>query len=478
MAKKEGPGAVNAAFLSQLNSRETPSRRELMGLVIRLSIPAILAEISAIVMQYIDAAMVGSLGEYASAAIGLVSSSTWLLNGLCISLATGFSVQIAHLIGAERPGEARSVLRQGLLASLFFSLLLGALGAALSFPLPRWLGGAADVNPHASEYFFIYACALPFAQIRQTAGAALQCSGDMKTPSLLNILLCGLDVVYNALFIFPARTVTLLGVSLRLPGADMGVAGAALGTALAEVTVALLMVGAVFFRSPVLKLSLGGSWRFTGPCMQKAVRIAVPAAVEHSVMNLAYIVSTAIVAPLGTTAVAAHTLATTAESFCYMPGYGIGAAATTLVGQSLGAGRKDLARRLGRMCVLLGLIFMGGAAVVMFFVAPWMMAVLTPVLAVQTLGTGVLRIEAFAEPLYSVSITASGAMRGAGDTLMPSVLVLVSMWGVRIPASILLSSRWGLYGVWIAMCGELCFRGTVFLVRLLREKWLHKAPLV
>ena len=449
-----------------------------MKLVIRLSIPAILAEISAIVMQYIDAAMVGSLGEYASAAIGLVASSTWLMHGLCISLATGFSVQIAHRIGAERPAEARNVLRQGLLASLLFGIVLGALGAALSFHLPRWLGGAADVTPHASSYFFIYACALPFAQLRLTAGSALQCSGDMKTPSILNIMLAGLDVVYNALFIFPARTVTLLGMSLHLPGAGLGVTGAALGTALSEVTVALLMVGAVCFRSPVLKLSLGGSWRFQRDCLKKAARIGIPSAVEHSVMNLAYIVSTAIIAPLGTVSMAAHSLATTAESFCYMPGYGIGAAATTLVGQSLGAGRKDLARRLAHMCVLLGLAVMGGTGLLMFFAAPWMMAMLTPVAAVSALGVRVLRLEAFAEPLYSVSITASGAMRGAGDTLMPSILVLVSMWGIRIPLSLLLAPRLGLYGAWVAMFGELCFRGIIFLVRLLRERWLRRAPLL
>jgi len=224
----------------------------------------------------------------------------------------------------------------------------------------------------------------------------------------------------------------------------------------------------------VLRLSLGGSWRFRRLCLQKAARIAIPSAIEHSVMNLAYIVSTAIVAPLGTTAMAAHGLATTAESFCYMPGYGIGAAATTLVGQSLGAGRKDVADRMAKLCLALGLIVMGFAAAVMFFIAPWMMAMLTPVLAVRQLGTAVLRIEAFAEPLYSVSITASGAMRGAGDTLMPSILILVSMWGLRIPVSLLLAPVMGLRGIWIAMCGELCFRGIIFLVRLLRGKWLNR----
>lgn len=448
-----------------------------MKMVLRLSIPAILAEISSIAMQYIDAAMVGTLGAGASASIGLISGATWLMGGLCISLATGFSVQIAHLVGAERYGEARNVLRQGLITGLLFGILLAGIGAAISFPLPRWLGGEETVLHDAGMYFLIWSCALPFAQLRQMAGSALQCSGDMKTPSFLNILLCGLDVIFNALFIFPARTVPILGTELLLPGAGLGVAGAALGTALAEVVTALLMTGAVCFRSERLRLSLGGSWRLRRPCLRKALGISIPVAIEHSVMNLAYIVSTGIVAPLGTTAVAAHTLATTAESFCYMPGYGIGAAATALVGQCLGAGRRDLARRMAHLCVILGVVFMGCTGFLMFFLAPAMMAVLTPVAAVRALGVRVLRIEAFAEPLYSVSITAAGAMRGAGDTLVPSILVLVSMWGLRITSSLLLAPRFGLVGVWIAMCGELCIRGILFLVRLLREKWLQKSIL-
>ena len=154
--------------------------------------------------------------------------------------------------------------------------------------------------------------------------------------------------------------------------------------------------------------------------------------------------------------IAANSLAVTAESLCYLPGYGVAAAATTLVGQSLGAKRRDLARRFARMCVLLAVALMTLMGALMF------------------LGVQVLRIEAFAEPLYAVSIASAGAMRGAGDTLVPSILNLVSMWGVRITAAALLAPRIGLAGVWLAMCGELCFRGVLFLIRLLRERWLDR----
>ena len=442
-----------------------------MTQVIALSIPAILAELSSMAMQYIDAAMVGSLGASASAAIGLVSTSTWLLGGLCISVANGFSVQVAHLIGGGDAASARRVLRQALVVALLFGGVLSALGISASSGLPVWLGGDLEIQADASRYFFIYACAIPAVQMRQLAGSMLQCSGNMRTPSILNAAMCGMDVIFNSLLIFPQISLPIL--KIVIPGAGLGVTGAALGTALAEWVTAFLMITAVCFRSPSLRLRRGESWRLERSCMRKAARIAVPMAFEHSVMCGAQIASTRIVAPLGTISVAANSLAVTAESLCYMPGYGIAAAATTLVGQSLGAGKRDLARRYARLSVLLAAMVMTGLAVLMFLLAPAVFMLLTPDPAVQSLGAFVLRIEAFAEPLYAVSISASGAMRGAGDTLVPSVLNLVSMWGVRITVAAFLAPRLGLAGVWLAMCAELCVRGILFLVRLLRERWLE-----
>ncbi|MDE6942979.1 MAG: MATE family efflux transporter [Lachnospiraceae bacterium] len=463
--------------------------------LIQLSIPAVLAQISSIIMQYIDAAMVGSLGAAATAAIGLVSSTTWLFGGLCVSAATGFSVQVAQLIGAENEREARDVLRQAILCTLLFGLTVSMVGIGISSRLPVWLGGAEEIRRNASRYFLIYACALPAAQMRHTAGSALQCSGDMKVPSRLNIMMCGLDVIFNSLLIFPTRQLSLPGISVTVPGAGMGVTGAALGTALAEAVTAVLMLYAVCFRSKRLRLfgrrqscaaqvdvpcdetvkdPLQEAFRFRPKCLRTAICLALPMAFEHTIMCGAHIAETRIVAPLGTVSVAANSLAVTAESLCYMPGSGIGTAATTLVGLNIGAGRPEQARRYANLAVSLGAAVMTCTGGMMFLCAPLMFSLLTPDAAIRALGVKVLRIEAFAEPLFAVSIVTAGALRGAGDTLIPSLINLASMWGVRITAASLLAPRLGLVGVWIAMCGELCVRGLMFLVRLLRGKWLDK----
>lgn len=457
-----------------LENTEEVSTGRLIGMVIRLSIPAILAQLTSIVMQYIDAAMVGSMGAEASAAIGLVSSSSWLLGGLCISAATGFSVQVAHLAGAGRKDEAKDVFRQSLLLGLVFGALLSALGILLSPVLPVWLGGKPEITFAASRYFLIFSCALPATQFRQLAGSMLQCSGDMKTPSMLNIIMCILDVIFNFLLIFPTRQLSLGGFSVTIIGAGLGVAGAALGTALSEVVIALFMLWAACIRSNDLRLIRGKKTGWKAVYYKRAAGISMPIALEHMILCGAQVALTHITAPLGTVAIAANTLAVTAESLCYMPGYGVGTAATTLVGQSLGAGNQKLAKRYGWLSVGLGVFIMSVLGVLMFLFSPYMFAMLTPDPKVRLLGTQVLRIEAFAEPLYAASIVAAGALRGAGDTLIPSILNLISMWGIRITAAAFLAPRLGLHGVWLAMCGELCVRGILFLIRLGRGKWLHR----
>ena len=458
-----------------LREGEDLSRGQQLQLVIRLSAPAILAQLSTTVMQYIDAAMVGSLGANASASIGLVSSTIWLMNGLCIAAAMGFSVQVAQLSGAGDRRRGQAVFCQSILMAAGLGLILALTGTGISPWLPQWLGGEPEIMEDASRYLFISACALPSLQFRQLAGGMLQCSGDIKTPSILNILMCTMDVVFNSFLIFPTRQIRLAGQALTMPGAGLGVTGAALGTALADVFVACAMMWAACRRSDFLRLDRNCRWRFDPLCWRSALQIALPLALERVILSSAQIASTRIVAPLGTVPIAANTLGVTAESLCYLPGNGIGTAATTLVGQSLGAGRRDMARHFARLCVVLGIVLMSAAGLLMFLLAPSIFSILTPDPEVQLLGAQVLRIEAFAEPLFAAAIVTAGALRGAGDTKLPSIMNLVSMWGIRIPTAALLAPRLGLYGVWIAMCGELCIRGTLFLIRLFRERWLDHA---
>ena len=460
-------------LLKDMISGKSMTASQQIGLTVRLSIPAILAQISSIVMQYIDASMVGRLGANASGAIGLVSSTTWLFGGLCIAVTTGFTVQIAQTVGAGEEKNARNIMKQGLIIALCISALLALIAALISTPLPGWLGGEAAIQKMASQYFLVYMLGLPALQMNSIAGGMHQSSGNMRLPGILNVMCCVMDVIFNLFFIFPTRIVQINGITFTMPGLGLGVAGAALGTITAEAVTCAIMVTALLWKNRTLHLRKGERIRFHRGTLVKAVKIGAPVGLEQMVMCSAYVMSTKIVSPLGTIAIAANSFAVTAESFCYMPGYGVQAAASTLVGQCVGAGQKQLSRRMAWITMGLGVSVMTIGGVLMYIAAPAMIGVLTPNEEIRNLGAAVLRIEAFAEPFYAASIVASGALRGAGDTLVPSCMNFASMWCVRIPLAAILAPRVGLYGVWIAMCVELCFRGILFMARLKRERWMR-----
>ena len=433
---------------------------ERLRLIISLSIPSILAQVSATVMFFIDASMVGHLGAEASASIGLVETSGWLMGGLTSACSMGFSVQVAHAIGANDFNRARRILRQGITCCLLFSVMMAVIACSIAYPLPYWLGGSAEIAHDATLYFLIFSSATPLLQMESLWGSMLKCSGNMKVPSVLNIMMCVLDVCFNYFFIFILR---------------LGVVGAALGTACAFLVTTTLMGYFLFFRSDILRLAgRPGSFRLQGDIVGNAFKIGAPMALQHLLMGSAQVVSTLIVAPLGTVAIAAHSLAITAESLCYMPGYGIAEAATTVVGQSFGAGKRMLTHQFARMSAGLGIGVMTLMGVLMWVLAPQLMQLLTPVDEIIRTGAQCLRIEAFAEPMFAAAIVCNGIFVGAGDTLRPAIMSLSSMWGVRLTLAALLATTYGLPGVWTAMAIELTFRGIIFLSRLFFGNWMQK----
>lgn len=448
------------------------SWKERLQLTVMLSLPAMLAQLSGIAMQYIDASMVGRLGADDSAAIGLVSTSLWLFWGVCSAMTSGYSVQVAHKVGAKDDSGARAVLRQGLSASIIFGTIMALIGISIAWKLPYWLGGHEEIAPQATLYFVVFVAALPLLTLNYLGGGMLRCVGNMKVPSVISFLMCILDCLFNFLLIFPSHHFTVCDFSFTVPGADLGVLGAALGTVCAEVICAALMLYYCCVRQPELRIwATKGSFRPTRAITRKAANISLPMTTEHAVICGAQIAVTRIVAPLGVIAIAANAFAVTAESLCYMPGYGVGDAATALTGQSHGARRPLLTRRFGYMSVGLGMLLMSVMGVLMYFFAHDIMAIITPVEAIRSLGTEVLRIEAWAEPMFAASIVAYGAFVGVGHTVLPAIMNFGSIWFVRVPLALILSRSMGLKGVWIAMAVELTFRGVIFLLRLFLSRW-------
>lgn len=445
-------------LMESIRSGRAMVRSEKLNLIVGLSIPSMLAQISTVMMFFIDASMVGHLGAEASASIGLIESTTWLIGSLLSAAATGFSVQVAHFIGANDFVKARQVFRHALICGLAFSVFLSLIGVGIHSHLPYWLGGGADIASASSGYFLIYSLVLPFVYLYHTSEMMLKSAGNMHTPSVMAVLVCICDVIFNYIFIYICK---------------LGVVGAAMGTALAYICISLPNLYLSACKNRMLNLRQDHvRFHWVKEYVQRAYKISIPIAIQNILMSGAQIVSTMIVAPLGNIAIAAHSFAITAESLCYMPGYGIGDAATTLVGQTHGAGRIDLCKNFAYMTVGLGMLVMALMGVIMYVFAPEMIGVLSPVETIRQLGTTCLRIEAFAEPFFAASIVTYCVCVGAGDTFKPAAINLGTMWLVRLTLAYGLSKSYGLEGVWIAMATELTFRGVLFLIRLFRGSWM------
>ena len=304
--------------LEQLSARmrqgEQVPLRHTAQVALTLSIPSILQQIVVTAMEYIDAAMVGHIGAAATASIGIVSSSTWLLHGMLAGLCMAFSIQVAQYLGADRQQDARGVLRQSMLFNLVVGLAAAAFGVGISRFLPGWLGADTALQANASAYFAIWSASLPFVMAMGTYAAMLRSTGDALTPGLISVFTCVLDIIFNFFLINPTREMTVFGQNLTVWGLGWGVPGAALGTALANAVGGTLALGVLLLRDGPLCIRKPGSWRITRACLHNVWKVGAPLAAERAALSSAQVLLVRIVSGLGTTAIAANSLGVSAES--------------------------------------------------------------------------------------------------------------------------------------------------------------------
>ena len=445
-------------------------------LVLMLAWPSIIEQLLHTAVNYVDTAMVGSIGTYATAAIGVCTSTIFLLMGVMNATGLGFSVMVARKIGEGNHEEARTILRQSMLAVVAVGLGLTLLVELILAPnLPRWMGAEPDVLPHAITYFRVIGANYLLNTGMIMATNMLRCMGDTKTPLKFNILTNLVNVVGNFLLIYPTRQLTVAGLTFTMPGAGLGVAGAAGATALATAFSAVCLLSVLFLRKGPLQISLRDDYKPRPDIIKQAFHLGVPSFLERAVISGGQIVSTAMISGLGTAALAAHQLANSGESLCYMPIFGFSIAATTLVAQNLGAGDKERAFKQGAWSTWMSVAVMCTASAIMFALAPNIIDLFSNDASVIALGGRVLRIEAFAEPFFAIATVIAGVLRGAGDTRWPFYISLAGMWLMRVPIAFVLIHLfgWGLEAIWVGMAVDLFVRGVLCLWRFYKRTWVH-----
>ncbi len=451
---------------STLKIREQgPRLRRLWG----LSWPAIIEQILNTMVSYVDTAMVGVLGAVGSAAVSVNGPPIWLIHGILAGVGVGYSVQISNAVGAKDPDWVRKIIRQAFLAGVVCGLLACGIYEALGASIPRWLGAKPEVLPHAANYMRIYCAALPFNSLLIIFSAVLRCMGNTKTPLIFNTATNVLNLVLNFFLIYPTREWN----GITLPGAGWGVEGAAIATA-ASIICAGIPAAVAAFHQEGFVTSLREGLAPDGLIIHRAVKLGVPSALERAIVNLGQIATTALVGhALTTVALAANNIATTAEGLCYLPAYGIGYAAIALVGQSVGAGDREDAEAYGSLTGLIGFCLCLATGLLLFLFAPLLASLFNTDSRVVAEAALALRVVAFSEPFFAVSIILTNALRGADDVKFPMMVGLAGMWCVRVPLACLLvlSFDWGLAGVWGAMAIDLVLRGVLCIWRWRSGKW-------
>lgn len=427
---------------------------EMVPAIFALAWPTMLEQLMGTAVQYIDTAMVGSLGTHATAAVGATSTVNWLIGSTISAVGVGFLAFVSQACGAGEKEKAGRASAQAVLATLFCGILFTVLTLSLSSRVPVWMQVDPAIQELAATYFFILYTPMLARTATIIFGTLLRSAGDTRTPMQIGIWVNVINVILNFLLIYETRTVTLGSVSLTVPGAGMGVIGAAVASAIsfavggAAITAALLKHPLI---SP-LGHKLKPDWTVLKPCL----RVALPNALQRFGTSLGYVAFASMINSLGEVSTAAHTIANTVESAFYIPGYGMQTAAATLAGNCLGAGDDKRLRKIAKMILLIeaALMILSGCA--LFAFAPAMMGIFSKDTQVILLGSVVLRMVAVSEPFYGVSIIIEGMMQGMGKTVMPFICNIIGMWGIRIVGTFICTQLldFGLVSAWACMIGH------------------------
>lgn len=441
------------------------------GVIMSLAWPTMLEELMLTAVQYIDTAMVGTLGTQATAAVGATSTVGWLVGSSTSALGIGFLAFIAKAYGEGDREKASRASAQAVLVTTVVGILFTALTLGLSGRIPVWMQVDPAIRELASQYFFVLYTPMLFRTALTIFGTVLRAAGDTKKPMKIGVIVNIINVVLNFLLIYPTREIHVFKHSVTMYGADMGVVGAAVASAVAYaaggiiITIALWCHPLVSPRGQKLKPDM----EILKPCM----KVALPNMLQRFGTSLGYVAFASMVNALGDVATAAHTIANTVESAFYIPGYGMQTAAATLAGNAYGAKDSRRMKELAAMFIPIEVVLMIFSGSVLFLTAPALMGIFSESREVIELGTTVLRMVALSEPFYGVSIIVEGMMQGVGNTRRPFVFNIIGMWGVRIVGTYICTRilGFGLVSAWACMISHNMLLFTMFLITYLRGSW-------
>ena len=443
----------------------------LLPTIMALAWPTVVEQFMQTAVQYIDTAMVGSLGREAVAAVGSTTTINWLVNGTVSAIGVGFLSFIAQSMGAKDINKAKRASAQAVFVCAVVGIFFTVLTTSLSGAVPVLMRVDKPIRNMAAEYFLILYAPMLFRTAMLIFGTVLRAAGDTKSPMVIGIAVNIINVVLNFFFIYETRTVMLFGKEITVFGAGMGVSGAALASTVAFTVGGIAITVMLFAHKEISPLGykILPDLNILRPCL----KIGFPNMLQRFGTYLGYVVFAAMINSLGDMATATNTIASTVESAFYIPAYGMQTAAATLAGNALGANDRQQMRDFSRVILTLEILLMIVSGGLLFAFAEPMMDIFTDDSEVIALGTTVLRMVALSEPVFGAAIILEGMMLGVGNTVVPFIYNIICMWGVRIVGTFICVEflHMGLVSAWACMIAHNIVLFVLFLFRYIGGKW-------
>lgn len=420
-----------------------------------LAIPTILEQVLSTLLQYVDTAMVGKFGEQATASVSVTTTITWLVGSLASAIGVAILAMISKAYGKKDEQEIKGISKQVFFLTILFGVLLGIVSIGLSPFIPGWMGAEMGIRKNASIYFAIISIPMIFRVANTVCGSALRAIKDTKTPMLINLMANLLNILLNYIFIY------------RL---QLGVIGAAIGTAISQT-----ISGGLMFLTYRNKQILHWQWKdfsIEKDKLRECAQIGLPVLFTNAASCLGYIVFAGLVSGMGTTTFAAHSIAVTAETIFYIPGYGLRTATSALVGISSGEKNQKKFDIICRLSVCLTMIMMIVNGVILYKAAYTLMGLLTNSEPVILIGSKMLKLVAFSEPFFGLMIVMEGILYGLGRTKYAFLVETFSMWGIRILMTAFCVKLWNmdLQAVWLCMIADNVCKAVFLTIPLCMKK--------
>ena len=446
----------------ELISGEIPPTRDIYRKTLNMALPSTIESVLIGFISMADTIMVGTLGPAAIAAVGITAQPRFIFLAVIMALNIGVTAIVARRKGEERLDAATATMKQALILSGVLSLSLTVLARAIATPLLTFAGAGSDIIDSSVAYFRLMMVGIPFTALNMTINAAQRGCGNTKISLRTNLTANIVNIIFNYLFIngkfgFPA----------------LGVEGAALATVIGNVIGFLMSVFSVTQRSSALRIWSKAGWRFEKKTMHNFVTVGGNSLVEQLIMRFGFFMFVKVVASLGTFALSTHQICMNLMLLCFSCCEGLGVAASALIGQSLGAGRPDLAIIHGKVCQRVALTLSVLISIMFVFGRRLLISLFTSEQDIIALGSQIMLVIAVISVLQMSQIVISGSLRGAGDARYVAIVAIFTAGMLRPGAAFLLAMPFGLVGVWVGFLSDQLIRLIMNYSRFSKGKWVN-----